>query len=258
MIQPRQHVRPFRLRHFTLKPDTTFQNRLTRPMIMRLFDSIHRWERGLHAKWGKDISTPDARRGAWWHYQLLDHGFLRHLWTNFDEFAPGAYRSNQPDAKRLKAYAAKGIKTVLNLRGPSAHSPYLFEREACAELALQLVDLSLKARSAPTREALLELIDLFPTLPRPFLLHCKSGADRAGLASAIYLLTQTEAPITSAKEQLSLRYLHIRASKTGVLDHVLELYEIRHAEIGIGFRDWVAQDYDQAATNASFATKRSK
>lgn len=225
-------------------------------MILRLFDKIHRWERGLHARWGRDISTPAARRGARWHYEFLDHGFLRHLWTNLDEIAPGAWRSNQPDPKRLKRYRDMGIRTVLNLRGVSDQSPYLFEREACEALGLRLVDITFKARSAPKRSALLDLIDLFPTLERPFVLHCKSGADRAGLAAAIYLLTQEGADIATAKAQLSFRYLHLKNSKTGVLDHVLTQYEARLSRGPIGFRDWVATEYDQAATDASFAALR--
>lgn len=243
---------------FRVNPWESGKKGPARRMILRLFDKIHRWERGLHARWGRDISTPKARRGAWWHYQLLDHGVLRHLWTNFDQIATGVYRSNQPDPKRLKRYADMGIRTVLNLRGVEPHAHYLFEKESCEALGLTLVDLHFKARSAPKRSALLDLIDLFPTLEKPFVMHCKSGADRAGLASAIYLLTQEGATTEIAKAQLSLRYLHLHRSKTGVLDHVLVLYDERRKAGEIGFRDWVETEYDEAATNASFAAKRAK
>lgn len=224
-------------------------------MIMRLFDKIHRWERGLHARWGRDISTPKARRESWWHYQLLDHGILRHLWTNWDEVAPGVFRSNQPDAKRLARAKRRGIKTVLNLRGVSDQSPYLFEKEACEALGLTLVDLSFQARKAPKRAALIELIETFKTLGKPFLLHCKSGADRAGLASAIYLLTQENADIATAKAQLSFRYLHIKSSKTGILDQILADYETRLAQGQIGFQEWVSEEYDPELTTAAFMAR---
>lgn len=227
-------------------------------MISGLFDRIHRWERGLHKRTGKDISTPRARREAWWHFQLLDHAILRHLWTNLDEIAPGVYRSNQPDPKRLRRHAANGVKTVLNLRGPSAHSPYLFEKETCEALGLTLVDLKMEARRPPARDTLLTLIDLFPTLEKPLLLHCKSGADRAGLASAIYLLTQEGADIAKAKRMLSLRYVHLRQSATGILDHLLEQFEARQSQGPIGFRDWVASEYDPAALAASFAARKGR
>ena len=224
-------------------------------MILRLFDRIHRWERGLHDRTGRDISTPEARRAARRHYLWFDHGILRVWWTNFDQVAPGVFRSNQPDPKRLERYARMGIRTVLNLRGETPHSPYLFEREAADRLGLTLVDLHLKARQAPPAAALLELIDLFPTLEKPILMHCKSGADRAGLASALYLLTQEGASVAEARKQLSFRYLHVKRSRTGILDHVLDLYEARLAEGPIPFRDWVATEYDPVAATRSFNTK---
>lgn len=227
-------------------------------MILRVFDRIHRWERGLHKRMGKDISTPRARREAWWHFQLLDHAILRQLWTNLDEIAPGVYRSNQPDAKRLRRHASHGIKTVLNLRGISDHSPYLFEKEACDALGLTLVDLKMEARKAPKRDTLRTLIDLFATLEKPLLVHCKSGADRAGLASAIYLLTQEGADIATAKRMLSLRYVHVRHSATGILDHLLDAFDARQSEGPIGFRDWVETEYDPAALTAEFAARKAR
>ncbi len=227
-------------------------------MVSGLFQRIHRWERDLHNRLGRDISTPAARRGAWWHYQFLDHGILRHLWTNHDRVAPGIYRSNQPDPRRLRRMAARGIRTVLNLRGATAHSAYLFERETCAALELTLVDLHLSARRAPPRAALLELIDHLATLETPLLIHCKSGADRAGLASAVVLLIRDETDIAGARRMLSWRYLHLRSTATGVLDQLVEDYAARREEGEIGFRDWVAQDYDPETTAANFAARRGR
>ena len=227
-------------------------------MVSGLFHRIHRWERDLHNRLGQDISTPAARRGAWWHYQFLDHGILRHLWTNFDRVAPDVYRSNQPDPRRLRRMARRGIRTVLNLRGATAHSPYLFERETCDALGMTLADLRLNARRAPPRAALLELIDLLETLDRPLLIHCKSGADRAGLASAIVLLTRDGADIAGARRMLSWRYLHLRATATGVLDQAIADYAARRALGEIGFRDWVAQHYDPDTTAANFADRRGR
>jgi protein tyrosine/serine phosphatase len=227
-------------------------------MVSGLFQRIHRFERDLHNRLGRDISTPAARRGAWWHYQFLDHGILRHLWTNLDEVAPGVYRSNQPAPGRLRLMAARGIRTVLNLRGATPHSPYLFERETCDALGMTLVDLRLNARRAPPRAALLELIDLLETLETPLLIHCKSGADRAGLASAIYLLIRDGSEIAGARRMLSWRYLHLRSTATGVLDQVIEDYAARRAGGDIGFRDWVAQDYDPETTTANFSAHRGR
>lgn len=55
----------------------------------------------------------------------------------------------------------------------------------------------------------------------PFLMHCKSGSDRAGLASALYLLDQGR-PVAEARKMMSLRYLHLANSDAGILDVMLE------------------------------------
>ena len=55
---------------------------------------------------------------------------------------------------------------------------------------LSLYDLPLSATRRPARLELLRLIDVLERCPYPLLIHCKSGADRTGLASALYLMLQ--------------------------------------------------------------------
>lgn len=209
----------------------------------------------LAATYGTDISSPEARRAAWWHFVLMDHAFLRAWWTNLDQIAPGVWRANQPSPKRLQHYRdTLGLKSVLNLRGKTQQGFYLFELEACQKLGLTLHDISFSARRAPSKAAMLELIDLMPRLEKPTLIHCKSGADRTGLVAAIYLLTVEGRPMAEARRQLSLRYLHVKASATGIMDAFLDMYEAEAQ--GRSLRDWVAQDYTQERLNALFAARR--
>ncbi len=210
------------------------------------------------SSWGREIGTPRDRFLTHLHFQLADHGILRHLWHNMAEIAPGVWRSNQPDARRLAKWQAMGIRTVLSLRGTPRMSHYLFEREACARLGLTLVTTELHARKPASREALLRLFDLFRSIERPFVLHCKSGADRAGLASALYVLAFRGATVAEARQQLSFRFLHIRASATGVLDYMLDLYEARLNQGAIGIEDWIATEYDPDAVAEGFARLRGR
>ena len=226
-------------------------------MAGTLKQRLEAWQRRLTERIGSDISSPEARRAAHKHYQWVDHGFLRVLWRNFHRIAPGAYRSNQPSGSQLRAIHAKvGLRTVLNLRGMSKQSFYLFEAEACRDLGLTLVDLALSASQAPTLARLEELIDLLQTMPKPFLIHCKSGADRTGLAAALYLLLVEKQPIEVAKRQLSFRYIHVARSPAGVQDHLLRVYEQAFRHSGIGFLDWMRSAYDPAEVTASFARWR--
>lgn len=225
-------------------------------MMARVAKKLKSWEVALRTSWGDDISTPALRRQALWHFHLFDHAWLRKLWTNFDEVAPGVYRSNQPDHARLERLRDMGIRTVINLRGTPRQSHYLFEEESCEALGLELVNLQLHARRAAPRSEILRLIEVFRTARKPFLLHCKSGADRAGLASAIYLIAIEGRPVEEARKQLGLRYVHLRWSKTGICDHLLDAYEARAAGRPIGFEEWIATEYDPADLEASFARSR--
>ena len=206
----------------------------------------------------RPASAPLAQAGAWrtwWHTQITDHGFLRHAWTNFDEVAPGVYRSNHPHPARLRAYRDRGVRAVLNLRGANDSLSYRQEQQACAALGLDLVSIKFTARGLPRRERLMELFAAFDTLPRPFLMHCKSGADRAGLASVLYLLDQGM-PLDEARRHLSRRYLHLKFTKTGVLDAFLDVYARRLEAGAIPVRDWVRDEYDPDDVQRLFASRR--
>ena len=227
------------------------------PMAGSLKQKMLAWQDRIAEKYGSSIQTREARRAAWWHFQLMDHAFLRGIWTNLDQIAPGVWRANQPSPRRLEIYQRQlGLKSVVNLRGGSQQGFYLFEAEVCKKLGLTLHDVHFSARRAPKKAALLAVFDLFASLQKPVLIHCKSGADRTGLICALYLLDVEQRPLAEAKRQLSFRYLHLKSTETGIMDHFLTLYEAESN--GRSIRDWVIQDYDPARLKASFATLRGR
>lgn len=227
-----------------------------------MIGQIHQWlkdyQSQLSARFGSDISTPDARRAAKWHFILSDHAFLRVLWTNLYQVVPGVWRSNQPSPRQFAKLAKRGIRTVLNLRGASQQSFWLFESEACAAHGMTLHDIPMSARSAPDPSALLQLHDLFLTVERPMLLHCKSGADRTGLAAALYLIWVEGRPLAQAQRQLSWRFMHLSVGKTGILDHFLRVYARIAETRDISLLDWIRTEYDPAALTASYERWQAK
>lgn len=225
-------------------------------MFGKILTRLHEAEKRLSSSYGKDISTPQGRRQAWWHYQLADHGFLRTLWTNLDEIAPGVWRSNQPSPARLKRYREMGIRTILNLRGRKEFSYYLFEHEAAQRLGLTMIDVKIYARHLAKPERYLELLDIFDRIERPFVMHCKSGADRAGLASALWMLHVEKRPVEEAMRQLSMRYIHLRSTRTGILDRLLETYAADTRERPMPIRAWIETRYDPKAIEAAFKAER--
>ena len=224
--------------------------------MSKLLSFLRKKERAFRTSFGRDITDPKERRKSLFHFYWLDHGILRKHWHNFAPVAPEVYRANHPDHRRFTDYAQMGIKSVLNLRGSARQSHYLFEAETCAVLGLTLVDISLSARKAPPKKALNQLLGAFDTIEKPFLMHCKSGADRTGLAAALYLMVVERQPLDIARKQLSFRFLHIKRSATGILDHFFDTYEARNAASPITIEDWIKTEYDPEALTKSFAAKQ--
>ena len=213
---------------------------------------IKAWEKRYRARYSHDIVDPDERRRSLFYNDYVDHGILRYRWHNFEEIAPGIYRSNHPNHDRFERYKAMGITTILNLRGATIHSHYRFEVESCEKLGLRLIDIALSARRAPSVDLLLQVLDTLDSLDGPTLMHCKSGADRTGLVSAIYYLHVLNRPVEEAKKMMSFRFLHLKFTSTGILDYIIDLYGKRQREGAISFRDWVETEYDQAAVKDAF------
>ena len=163
---------------------------------------------------------------------LLDHLFIRLVFPNRHKITERAWRAAQPLPHQLKALKTLGIKTIINLRGNPNTTTHRLEKAACDRLGIALVDYKLRSRAAPSREELHGLRQLFTSVEHPILLHCKSGADRAGLASTLYLHIVEGVPIDIARHQLGLKFGHLKQADTGVLDFVFERYLDRLFRLG--------------------------
>ncbi|WP_167855895.1 fused DSP-PTPase phosphatase/NAD kinase-like protein [Natronospirillum operosum] len=193
-----------------------------------------------------------GRFWAWLDMMVVDHGFMRPFFNRPEQVVPGIWRSNQPTPGRLRRLTEQqGIKAVLNLRGESTRGAYALEKHTCDELGLDLIDLHLASRRPPHPQQVEALLQVLDSAPRPLLLHCKSGADRAGLASAL-VLHLAGGSDDAVRRQLSMRYLHIRQAQTGVLDDFLERYLTWHAETGGDLAEWVQHHYDRAQVKREF------
>jgi protein tyrosine/serine phosphatase len=205
------------------------------------------------AKTRFDLASPEGRRRARRDLVWADHGFLRAAFSNFHWIEQGVMaRANQPSPQAIARYAEMGVKTVLNLRGKSDTGFYALEREACERHGLTMIDARMRSREPPGVEQVREAKRLFETIQYPALMHCKSGADRAGAMAVLYKHFKMGLPIQEAVEQLSLKYLHVKQGKTGVIDYFFELYLEETRASGKPFLDWVEHDYDQKRTKGAF------
>jgi len=199
-----------------------------------------------------DLATRKGRRRAKRDLVWSDHGFLRARFSNFHWISPDMARANQPSPKQVRRYAEMGFKTILNLRGPSDTGYYLLEKEACAKHGIALVDARMHSREPPSKERVLAAKEIFDSIEYPALMHCKSGADRAGIMAVLYCHFRLGQPIAEAMEQLSLKYLHVKQGKTGMLDYFFQCYLTETKQSGKSFLDWVQEDYDVQRVKASF------
>ncbi len=200
-----------------------------------------------------DLSTPAGRARAYWDFTWGDHAFLRLGFSNAHWIGPDMIRANQPWPFQLKWWARRGLKTVINLRGGFDGAFYALEKDACERYGLRMVDAVMYSREIPSRERLMHAQELFQTIEYPALMHCKSGADRAGVMSVLYRHFHLGEPIRDAVRELGFRTLHVRQGKTGVLDYLFERYLTEAEPQGIAFMDWVMSDaYDPAGMKKDF------
>jgi len=203
-----------------------------------------------------DLSTPRGRRSAYLDYLWNDHAYLRLGFSNAHWISDELVRANQPWPHQLAAWKQRGIRTVINLRGGFDASFHALEKAACERLGLTMVDFTITSREVPSRERVLGAKRLFEIIEYPALMHCKSGADRAGIMSVFYMHFRQGRTIREALDQLHLRYLHVRAGKTGVLDYTFERYLAEGEPAGMAFLEWVRSPaYDPAAIKADFHAK---
>ena len=200
-----------------------------------------------------DLTTPAGRLRTTVDHLWNDHAYLRLGFSNAHWISDELVRTNQPWPFQLKAWADSGIKTVINLRGGFDASFRALEVEACARLGLELVDFVVASRDVPSREKVLGARALFERVRYPALMHCKSGADRAGVMAVFYKHFRQGQSIRAALAQLSPRFLHVRAGLTGVLDYVFERYLAEGEPAGLTFVQWVESPaYDPGAIKADF------
>ena len=203
-----------------------------------------------------DLSTRGGRFATYWRHFWHDHAYVRLASSNAHWLSDEMARANQPWPFQVKTWAERGVRTIVNLRhGHDAH--HVLETEACDRYGVKQVRFEVTALEAPTREQVLGAKALFDELEYPAMMHCKSGADRAGLMSVLYMHFRRKQPIRQAMEQLHSRYGHVRGPNTGVLDYCFEKYVREIEPLGVSYEDWVkSDDYDPATLKRDYRSQR--
>jgi protein tyrosine phosphatase (PTP) superfamily phosphohydrolase (DUF442 family) len=177
--------------------------------------------------------------------------FYKPLFTgNFGVVDPGqVYRCAQPKGGLSRLLDQNHPGSILNLRGGSlSDSWYAAEWKAAQERGIEFYDLPLSAVRRPKRRDLLLLLDVMDHCRYPLLIHCKSGADRTGLASALYLMAKRGEPPDQALRAFSYAHGHFPIGGPEHLQEPLREYEAwleahHQAHTPDRLRQWVEHDY---------------
>lgn len=199
--------------------------------------------------WARHRFGPHA---AYFELLFIDHGIFRSIYLNRHRLSANAWRSAQPSPTHIGKLARDGIRTVVNLRGERDCSSYWLEKQACERIGIRLVNYQVRSRAAPSVAEIKGAMRLFDEVEYPILMHCKSGADRAGLMSVLYRYFREGEPIEFAKNQLALKFGHIRQADTGILDYFFERYLADNALNPMPFMQWVETVYDPDELKQSF------
>jgi protein tyrosine/serine phosphatase len=143
-----------------------------------------------------------------------------------------------------------GLRTIINLRGSAPNPSTTLSSTEAERLGVDHVFMAFESRGAPQRGRILSFHEIYVMARFPVLLHCKSGADRAGLAAGLVVLFEG-GTAAEALRQLSLRHLHFAHSPTGILDAFFRMYS-DEAEGRLAFLDWVRDEYREDALRRRF------
>ncbi len=136
-----------------------------------------RWRRRALAA----LLTPIGALRIYAGYTLYDANF--HVVVNGE-----AYRSGQMSAAQFThAIQTYGIKSILNLRGENPGTAWRqAEIQTAAKWHVVHYDFGFGSGDELTLAKMDKLVALLRDAPKPVLIHCLGGADRSGLAAALF------------------------------------------------------------------------
>ena len=132
------------------------------------------------------------------------------------------YRSAQLTTSELDQIVKDhNIKTVISLRGwPNKTKYYDAEDKTLKRLNVKFVPLDFDDRYYPPEKELRELLTTFEKGSYPMLIHCRVGADRTGLAAALYQQIYMNKSVDESLKQLTFANWHVPLFKPAMTDFV--------------------------------------
>ena len=154
--------------------------------------------------------------GCYVHFYFFDHGWIRAIYDNYFVVDEKLKRSSHPSYSPLNKAASLGITQVISLRHPGKISYQLLEERWADRLGLKFISYSMSASDISDPSIYLHIFDQINNNSGKTLIHCKSGADRSGLVSALYLLNQSVPQIQKSLQMLNWKFGHFGLGKKAI------------------------------------------
>lgn len=131
-------------------------------------------------------------------------------YDNYHAVIPGElYRSARMSAGTLSEHAdSDRLASVLNLCPETNSVWHAREQSACSGRKIRHIDFPMAGNESPDQSKMDELVEIMRAAPKPMLIHCTHGADRTGLAVALYLSAVRKLPEAESRRALSIRFGH--------------------------------------------------
>jgi glucans biosynthesis protein C len=173
------------------------------------------------------------------------------FWGNnlYEEIPGQLYRSARLPAQDLdELIRGKGLKSVITFTGGSERRPwYVAQKQVCQAHRVELRSIYVRSDRLPTRNSLIELINLLERCPRPLLVEGHRGIDQSGFATAVAQLLGGTPP-EEALRQFDMKYGQFGGPEhsplgLALLDYQnwLEVHQWPHNPDR--FRSWADREY---------------
>ena len=196
---------------------------------------------------------------------LDDHGLLRQIYDNSHPVDGSRQMGHTypPSQKNIARWADRGIKTAISLRGYLARTEgrqlgfYWLKKKLASSMDSHLrTSGSSPAKRRSTNSFQGSTPSSIGSSIRRYSIE-KSSSDQSRLASVLYLFLHENLSLDEAIAQLSLRYGHLNAGRTKVLDRFFDIYLQAARRDGAipnraHFLTWVACDDDLEEMNYTF------
>ena len=125
---------------------------------------------------------------------------------NFGKVNANYYRGAQPKANDVKALAALGVRTVIDLRSDEDRDAD--ESRLVSDAGMKYVSLPMTTRETPTVDKVRRFLTLVnDPASQPVYVHCVEGRHRTGVMTAMYRMTgESWTPDQAFKEMKDYRF----------------------------------------------------